>query len=317
MTNDVNILLSSNNDIILSFVKDAIYLKRRDIMNRKKLLLGVFLILFMGLSFVSPVGAKMYKEIAMGVGANMPQAEGDRWYMLSHGPEVVLASGPWIARYWLWRPYEPPEEAVELFGAVQGRYCELWFREEDYADRPPLSGPRPESLVLDMFKPDDEELPGTTVMVPGYPTDFFLDTKRGTDVTNVLRWVTMIRYPEGVSVEDGEKWFLEVHAKEAAKQPGLLKFVSYRVADPFDGGFGGKHGRSWDRVCEYWYTGFDAWRKAVLESPPEYTVPPWGGEYPFTHFASTFIPYYHDVDFLNRTYQVDFDRPRIKYKVSP
>jgi hypothetical protein len=302
-------------------------------MNRKKLLLGVFLILFIGLLSASPVGAKMYKEIAMGVGANMPQDEGDRWYMLSHGPEVALASGPWIARYWLWLPYEPPEEAVERFGAVRGRYCELWFREEDYADRPPLSGPRQEGLSPEMQEgpppgmregPPPEmnasregELPTTTVMVPGYPTDFFLDTKRGTDVTNVLRWVTMIRYPEGVSVEDGEKWFLEVHAKEAAKQPGLLKFVSYRVADIYDGGFGGKHGRTWDRVCEYWYTDFDAWRKAVLESPPKYTAPPWGGEYPFTHMGSTFIPYHHDVDFMNRTYQVDFDRPRIEYRVSP
>jgi hypothetical protein len=59
---------------------------------------------------------------------------------------------------------------------------------------------------------------------------------------------------------------------------------------------------SWIRVCEYWYRDFDAWRKAVLESPPEYTPPPWKGEYPFVDMASTFVPYEHDIDLLKKTY---------------
>jgi hypothetical protein len=62
--------------------------------------------------------------------------------------------------------------------------------------------------------------------------------------------------------------------------------------------------KEWVRVNEYWYEDMDAWREAVLESPPDYTVPSWGGEYPFVEMISTFLPYRHDVDFLKGGYVV-------------
>jgi hypothetical protein len=333
-------------------------------MDRKKLL-GVVLFFFMGVSlFVPAAGAEMLKEVAIGVFDNAPSmAETDRFYMRYHGPEITRLSGPWMARYQLWLPYEPPEEAVERFGAVRGRYAELWYREDDYLDRPGLSG-----ITQPPFNENSTRQSGqTNIMVPANPTDVFYDSDPHPEKTTILRWITIIRYPEGVSVEDGEKWFLEVHAKEAVKQPGLLKFVSHLAwENPGGGGVpgmppgggdmgmppgGGDMGmppggrdmgmppgrgdmeapsgerggmppmmsarRSWVRVCEYWYKDFDAWRKAVLESPPKYTSPSWGGEYPFVEMASTFIPYYHDVDFLKGTYQINFDLPQVNYNTSP
>lgn len=312
-------------------------------MNRKKLFLGVVLFFFIGLASIPTAGAKMLKEVAIGVFDNAPSmAETDRFYMRYHGPEITRLSGPWMARYQLWLPYEPPEEAVERFGAVRGRYAELWYREDDYLDRPELRG-----ITKPPFNENSTRKSGqTNIMVPANPTDVFYDSDPHPEQTTILRWVTIIRYPEGVSVEDGEKWFLEVYAKEAVKQPGLLKFVSHLAwENPSGGGVpgmppgdmgmplrgdmaapSGERGgmppmmparRSWVRLCEYWYKDFDAWRKAVLESPPKYTAPPWGGEYPFVEMASTFIPYYHDVDFLKGTYQVNFDMPRVNYNTSP
>lgn len=286
-------------------------------MDRIKLLLGVIFIFIIGFVFVSPVGAKMYKEVAIGVMSDAPsQAEGDWYYMRYHGPEVAEISGPWMTRYWLWLPYEPPEEAVERFGGVRGRYAELWFREEDYADRPPLEYMTPAPWGTDSTR----ESRFTNCMVPANPTERFYDTNPNPGQTSIVRWIAVIRYPEGVSVEDGEKWFLDVHAKEAATQPGLLKFVSYRAASIKDGSNMAQEapaGHSWVRVLEYWYEDLDAWRNAVLESPPEYTKPPWGGEYPFVEMISTFVPYYHDVDFLEKTYQIDFDQPKVRYNTSP
>jgi hypothetical protein len=158
-------------------------------------------------------------------------------------------------------------------------------------------------------------------MLPALPTEEFYDPDPNPAQTPVIRWITAIRYPDGVSEEEGEEWFLNVHAKETLKQPGLLKFVSYKTLErggmmpkmpegagmpqmpegamsmpgemPKGGGM-----TSWVRVNEYWYTDFDAWRKAVIESPPEYTAPSWGGEYPFVEMGSTFIKYLPDVDFL-------------------
>jgi len=278
----------------------------RDIMDRIKLLSGVLAIFLVEVSFVPAAVAKMYKEVAIGVMSDAPSiAEMDKYYISYHGPEVVRASGPWMSRYQLWRPYKPPGEAALLFGAVRGRYAELWFTEENYADRPPLSGTTDAPWL---GKENAGESRQTVVMVPANPTETFYDSDPHPAQTSIVRWVTIIRYPKGVSVEDGEKWFLEVHAGEAAKQVGLLKFVSYRVADLFDGGTGEVRERTWERVCEYWFTDLNAWRKAVIESPPEYTVPPWGGQYPFVEMTSTFIPYSHDVDFLKGTYQINFEK---------
>ena len=310
-------------------------------MSRKKRIFCAVCIILMGLALAPSAGAKMLKEVAIGVFDNAPSmAETDHFYMRYHGPEIVRLSGPWMTNYKLWMPYEPPEEAVTLFGAVRGRYAELWYREDDYLDRPGLSG-----ITQPPFNSNSTKKSGqANVMVPANPTETFYDSDPHPEDTSILRWVTFIAYPEGVSEAEGEKWFLEVYAKEAVKQSGLLKFVSHRVwqnpnagagggMPPGDMGMppggGGPPGdmpmpdggmpmmKQWVRMCENWYTDFDTWRKAVLESPPEYTAPSWGGEYPFVEITSTFIPYYYDVDFLKGTYQVDFDRPEVTYTTSP
>jgi hypothetical protein len=277
----------------------------------------------------------MYKEVAIGVMSDAPShTDGEWYYMQYHGPEVAEISGPWMARYWLWNPYEPPAEAVERFGGVRGRYAELWFREEDYADRPPLEY----GTAAPWGRDSSRESRFTNCMVAANPTERFYDTRPNPGETPIVRWIAVIRYPEGVSEQDGENWFLNVHAKEASKQPGLLKFLSYRAVSIKDGSgiampaAAGDRGTSegasgapqempamktWVRVLEYWYKDLDAWRKAVLESPPQYTKPPWGGEYPFVEMISTFVPYYHDVDFLERTYQVNYDKPKVEYKTYP
>jgi hypothetical protein len=277
-----------------------------------------------GLISAAPAGAAMVKEIAMGVFTNAPnQAELDRYYLGYHGPEVVQFSGPWLRRYQLWLPYDPPKEAVDRFNAVKGRYAELWFgSEEEYLDRP-AHGPMSKATFQSVG-----ENKQTVVMVTAKPTEEFYDPDPFAKETPVFRWVQIIRYPDGVSAEEGEKWFLNVHAKEALKQPGLMKFVSYRILTeisekmnqlmskymsipPLNAGAGtGAPGgaapstgdmpkmKTWVRVNEYWYKDADAWRKAVLDSPPKYTTPSWGGTYPFVEMISTFIPYMHDVDFL-------------------
>jgi len=302
-------------------------MKRKDLFFITLMIIGLGIIL----TTTSPARATMVKEVAMGVFTNAPnQAELDRYYLGHHGPEIVQFSGAWLRKYQLWLPYDPPKEAVERFNAVKGRYAELWFgSEEEYLDRP-AHGPMSKAT----FKSVGENKQ-TVVMVPAKPTEEFYDPDPNNAETPLFRWVQIIRYPDNISVEEGEKWFLNVHAPEALKQPGLMKFVSYRVltetgdkmnqmmqkstnassggsqpagAAPGGSGPGGgpslSQKKSWVRVNEYWYKDEAAWRKAVLESPPKYTAPSWGGTYPFVEMISTFIPYMNDVDFLKGGYIV-------------
>jgi hypothetical protein len=277
----------------------------------------------------------MVKEIAFGVMENGPnEAAIEKEYLVNHGPQIASMSGAWMYKYRLWLPYEPPDEAVKKFGAVRGRYAELWYSSrEKYLSRPgggPPDGQQPGGMPggqppggpgggrQGMMGPPDtdgrrggspvpweETRPEKRVvaLVPGTPTKTFLDSVGEWDKATAIRWMTAIRYPEGLSVEDGEKWFLNVHAKEAVNQPGLIKFVSYRVIDELTNLAPGET-RKWVRINEYWYENFAAWRKAVIASPPKYTKPSWGGEYPFVEMQSTFIPYMHYVDFLKGGYVI-------------
>lgn len=277
--------------------------------------------------------SKMVKEIAFGVMENGPsEAAIEKEYLVNHGPQITDLSGEYMYKYQLWLPYEPPEEAVERFGAVRGRYAELWYPTmETYENRPgggppgeqeegapggqmpggqqaagargdqgTMEGPPGADGDRGSPVPWEETRPEKRVvaLVPGTPTETFLDKVTKWDEATAIRWMTAIRYPEGVSVEDGEKWFLNTHVKEAVKQPGLIKLVSYRVIDELTN-TGPTDTRKWVRVNEYWYENFAAWRKAVIDDPPKYTRPSWGGKYPFVEMQSTFIPYVHYVDFLN------------------
>ncbi len=107
-----------------------------------------------------------------------------------------------------------------------------------------------------------------------------------------MRWFCLFRYPEGVSPEEGERWYLDTHSQEVKEQPGLLKYVSHRALEnPLFSGV-------WHRMSELWYENMDAWRRAVVDSPPRYTPPPWNSEYPFVHLVSVFVRNTPDVDFL-------------------
>jgi hypothetical protein len=169
---------------------------------------------------------------------------------------------------------------------------ELWYSNvEDFIEAKPNNRPytmttRPIAL------PGTTPKPSAVTMVPAMPTEDFLGKEPTPEEVTILRWYQVIKYPDGVPIENGEKWYKEVFAPEAKQQPGLLKFVSHRVmknppiVTPYH------------RVTEMWYESFDAWRKAVIDSPPKYTPPPWGRKEPFVDMVSTFLPYKPDVDFL-------------------
>jgi hypothetical protein len=258
----------------------------------------------------------LIKEAVIGFGSTAAnQIVSDRFYLRYHGPDVVRISGPWLRRYESYKAYDPPPEAVARFGAKRGRYSELWFSNlEEYRGRPNLT-----TATLPPQEGKNAQAPDQTViMVPALPTEEFLVKQLDPEQTTIMRWVCGIKYPEGVSVEEGEKWYLEVHAQEAKQQIGLLGFYSHRAlkidfaspapikdtSSPVGLPAATPEQLAWVRVTEMWYEDMDAWRKAVLESPPKYTPPPWGGEYPFVTMVSNFIDLKPDVDFLKGNYTI-------------
>jgi hypothetical protein len=232
----------------------------------------------------------------------------ERWLLRDHCAETISGIGPALVRYQSYRAVNPPPEMhadCVSFGYYNWRLTELWMdpmiigslAHNTKMIYPPNyskiagMGDRPaEQLMSPTFegKPEGPHPPAGGGFPPG-PTNDFLGKGQYLDDKTILRWVIMMKYPQGVPVEEGEKWFLEVHSKEVMQQPGLTRFLSYKGAGP--------PGRPvlWNRLTELWYENFDNWKKAVIDSPPKYTKPSWAtyDKYPFllpyTDFCSTFI----------------------------
>lgn len=232
----------------------------------------------------------MIKDVFLGFLNGVNPVEGERWYFRFHSKEVVRFFGPWLYRYETYRAYAPPPEA-KRFGALGGRMTELWYDNvESYREAKPNSRPYTRAPWTATIPPSG--IVGARIIVPAMPTEDFLGKEPTPEEKTILRWYCVFKYPDGVSLEDGEKWYLEVHSREVKEQPGLLRYVSHHAVEqsPID--------TPWQRLSELWYEDFDAWHKAVIHSPRSYTPPPWGKEDPFVDMVSSFIGYKPDVDFL-------------------
>jgi hypothetical protein len=218
---------------------------------------------------------------------DLPAAE--RWFYRYHVPEV-LRNRP--VSYVSYRAVPPPPGA--------GEYGYFNYKVHEHVSGGEAE--RPSGLAA-MTR---EVVPLRVIMVnvPTTPTEDFKGGEMSIDEKTILRWLVVFRYPEGVSLAEGDDWYLNVHAKEVGRQLGLTRFFSYRVLPPRAGLQGGVpaflHPESsmsaeWHRVSEQWYENSNGWVDSVIKSPPEYTKPPWATyeKYPFLEpgadFASTFI----------------------------
>jgi hypothetical protein len=218
----------------------------------------------------------------------------ERWYYRDHAPEIVRRYGPWLSRFESYLPVAAPADAQE-YGFYNWRMTEGWWRE-----LPEGAG------EADMFFTPPKVFPRVAAaFVPVRPTETFLQPAYLPLDKAPLRWLILFRYPDGVSREQGEEWFLGTHAPEVARQPGLCRFVSYKVIpdalivpgrwQPEALPPAGQIKTSWDRVMELWYETFDDWRDSVVTNPPSYTKPSWAtrDEYPFVErdadLVSTFL----------------------------
>lgn len=213
--------------------------------------------------------------------------EADRYYFRYHSKEVVRTLGPWLRRYETYRAVESP--VSENFGVRNGRLTELWYSSvDDWKEAAPYSRAyTPPQRGWESFFGRN----GAVTIVPAMPTEDFLGKDPMPEERPILRWFQVFRYPEGVSAADGDKWYVETHAPEMKRQPGLLRYVSYRkIPDaPFQ--------TPWHRVAELWYEDLAAWREGI-KMAERCTPPRWGGSFPFVPMVSIFVGYKPDVDFL-------------------
>jgi hypothetical protein len=214
----------------------------------------------------------------------------DQWYFGTHAQECIRFFGPWLRRYETYRSVAVPDEA-NRFNVYRGRYTELWYEDvEAFREAAPNSRPYTPSA---WGSTSTREQPTVRLLVPAMPTEDFLGKEPTPQRRPFLRWLVAVRYPGGVSEQDGERWYLGVHTQEQKRMPGLLRFVSYKAVA------NSPMASPWVRISELWFQDYAAWRAAVLTTSIQYTPPSWArGNRPWIETASTFIGYEPDMDFL-------------------
>lgn len=220
----------------------------------------------------------------------------ERWFVRHHCPEV-MAQEPWLTRYVMYRVM-PPAKGMENLGFLNYRVHENLGL--DVEGRRSLRG-----LLAMTPEPMEDAMTVVIANIPAEPTeDFFGKEMRHNDEA-FIRFVTIFSYPEGVSKEEGEDWFLNVHVPEVCKLPGLLRFFSHKAYDKFyspipldedvpnfaDFGEQGLFFHKWDRVSEMWFENNSAWTKAFVENKPSWTAPKWAvkEDYPFVTPLKDFV----------------------------
>ena len=249
----------------------------------------------------------MIKDVFMLNAADLPNElpAFERFYMRYHAPEVMSNRGPLLVRFIGYRPLPVIPEAL-AYGYYNERVTEAWFRSAE--ERPPMVVGKPAGILnyrwqAPWAKPAPPRqgppaIPSVSLTVTTPPPDVFLGGKYTADEKTIIRWYTVTKYPKGVSLEDGENWFLNTHVKETLQQPGLMAYFSSRSMD-----MAGRPA-TWIRLTELWYEDFNAWKASVIDSPPKYTKPAWAkyDNYPFLEpyvdFASTFLMERPDHDYL-------------------
>jgi hypothetical protein len=223
----------------------------------------------------------------------------ERWLLKEHAAETISQLDPILERYCSYRAVPAPAGS-ERFHPYNWRMTEHWWRElpfiegtfehgtaltEVWPDRYPeiLGLPQGEVRSAGWQGRADGLHPPVFCFVPHRPTEDFKGRKRTLKDGTNLRWVIAHRYPEGVSIEEGEDWFLNVHVPEVVAQKELTRFFSYKVTEPRMGPF--------VRISELWYENASAWAQAVVHAPPAYTPPGWcrHDRYPFLEPVRDFV----------------------------
>jgi hypothetical protein len=218
----------------------------------------------------------------------------ERWYWRDHAPEIARRFGPWLSRHESFLPVDAPADARAL-GYLNWRVTECYWREL------PLPGARGNlAFTIPPLWPRV-----ATGFFAAQPTDEICGGAVQPSERAVLRWYCLSRYPDGVSIAEGDDWFVTTPAPELAALGNPYRAFSTRAhpeALPLPGQWPphaapprGSLMLGWHRLTELWFETFDDWRAFIETAQARLAPPPWAGgrAYPYVDagidFVSTFL----------------------------
>jgi hypothetical protein len=130
----------------------------------------------------------------------------------------------------------------------------------------------------------------------------------------MLRWLFLLRYPDQITAEEGERWYLGTHTQEAKHLKNLESYKTWRglaLPDELRPGTAEERRRTpWYRVTELGFKDFAAWKEGqdqrreqqLARGEPVWTPPPYG--WPGFISETIFIGDEPEYDFLKESPRV-------------
>lgn len=225
----------------------------------------------------------------------------ERWLYRDAAPAVLSAHGPLLTRYDTYRSCYISQNIRNIlprYGTYVWRLTESYWLEtpaikedEIFAEGSMAVPPLPQKMKGN---------PPVTLKLPLHATEDYKGAGRTLyDFPSLVRWVVAIRYPDGVSAEEADAWYREVHAPELAKQDSLVRLISSRTLP----------GSPFDRMTELWYEDMAGWYESVVRQPPPYTRPSWAADdarditdffQPYRELIGMFLPEHPECNFLQQ-----------------
>ena len=234
----------------------------------------------------------------------------ERWLYKDHAPDTLSAFGPIMTQYDTYRSIYVPTDMRHLFkkyGTYNWRIINQWWMDTPVdkngnlcraaslaCNKTPeidqMLDIQPGGVAVKEWAGNEEVHPPVCVFLPLRHTEDFKGADKNLyDFKCITRWVMAFKYPEGVSIEEGEDWYLNVFAPEVAKLDGVARFISYKVSET-------PSASPFHRVSEIWFEDLHAWKDMVQDNPPAFTKPAWASypEFPFLKPYEDFVGIFVD-----------------------
>jgi hypothetical protein len=240
-----------------------------------------------------------------------------RWLYKHHVAESISQFAPYVTRYVTYRALPVPPDGLDFgtYNWIMGEHCWLinpFERNKTEAHGVAYAEYCPKEFLEITNQPPDNLLrdprwqgsrngyhPIVFVFTPIFWEKDFKGSQRTIEDGPNYRWLIVFKYPEGVSREEGDDWFLNKLAPQLVELTELNRFISSAVFDePKTGPF--------QRVAELWFDSSKKWHKAIVKNKNRFIKPPWAkwDQFPYlepySDFTGIFLLDRPESDHLNQ-----------------
>lgn len=214
----------------------------------------------------------------------------ENWLYYHHVPESISQFGPYVSKYAFYSALPAPPEGVR-FGVHRMQLTEHYWminpmsadlQVKAFSEYFPIDVLKWQGNIADdedglaMLGGDDARATGGNNGMPPFIFAFipvaweedFKGKGRTMEQGPNYRWQIVMKYPEGVSAEEGDRWLYEEVIPKFREMPEVNRLLTSRIIKEVNG-------CPFHRVIEMWFESPSAWYRCAVEKAKDIAKPAW------------------------------------------